>query len=297
MSRKDPIVSVEPPERKAARKLRSGETSRGNDAQLTEEEGENVSIVIHQIAGSKITAELEKKFKSMDEAMKEAEDPKPKIQKIPFMLRGNDNFILHYIICAHYQKPEDRNQGNQQTPEDQYEKLKELKIKMDHIMFVQHDLFLLDNQLPYELLDLLMKWSNKHKDLQDSMKNFILDSINAPTELNKANQQNYLVDYKPLHLLDLLRTTLIQPVVQETGCFRERLRKILKGFLGEKVFDKLTCKKELIWDSSFRNIEELKAAGISLKPTILALASSIVQTVYTVQGYYKPDNPPIIYLA
>ncbi|KAK3218156.1 hypothetical protein Dsin_012126 [Dipteronia sinensis] len=30
---------------------------------------------------------------------------------------------------------------------------------------------------------------------------------------------------------------------------------------------------------------------------ILALASSIVQTVYTVQGYYKPDNPPVIYLT
>ncbi|KAK3218157.1 hypothetical protein Dsin_012127 [Dipteronia sinensis] len=99
------------------------------------------------------------------------------------------------------------------------------------------------------------------------MKNFILDSINAPTELYKANQQNYRVDSKPLHLLDLLRTTLIQPVAQDTGCFRERLRKILKGFLGEKVFDKLTCKKKLIWDSSFRNIEELKAAGISLKPS------------------------------
>ncbi|KAK3218158.1 hypothetical protein Dsin_012128 [Dipteronia sinensis] len=225
MSRKDHIVSVEARERKA------------------DEEGGNVSIVIDQNTESKITAELEEKFKSMDEALQEAEDPKPKIQKIPFMLRGNDNFIkyvhreprvvsigpyqaknpnlqvtkwiklklaalfiqyggmnrillyeriiekiakfrecyadeatecynnaelawmflvdgcavLHYIICAHYQKPEDRNQGNQQTPEDQYEKLKELKIKMDHIMFVQQDLFLLDNQLPYELLDLLMQ--------------------------------------------------------------------------------------------------------------------------------------------
>ncbi|TXG70153.1 hypothetical protein EZV62_005088 [Acer yangbiense] len=84
--------------------------------------------------------------------------------------------------------------------------------------------------------------------------------------IRQINRITGRVDYKSLHLLDLLWTTLIQPVVPDTGCFRERLRKILKGFLGEKVFDKLTCKKKHVWDSSFRNIEELKLAGIRLKP-------------------------------
>ncbi|KAK0595676.1 hypothetical protein LWI29_008947 [Acer saccharum] len=70
MSQKDDIVSMEPVrERKAARQ-QNGKTSRGN----------------------------EEYFKSLDEALEEAvrdeaeNSAKPKIQKIPFMLRDNDNF-------------------------------------------------------------------------------------------------------------------------------------------------------------------------------------------------------------
>ena len=34
-----------------------------------------------------------------------------------------------------------------------HKKVKEFKIKNDHVAFVQQDLFLLENQLPYQLLD------------------------------------------------------------------------------------------------------------------------------------------------
>ncbi|KAI9159792.1 hypothetical protein LWI28_001940 [Acer negundo] len=102
MSQKDDIVSTEAVrERKAARQPRSGETSRGNDAtQLIDREGEKVNIVIHKRnAGSKdlISISLEEKFKSLDKALMEVRveaenSTKPKIQKIPFMLRDNPNF-------------------------------------------------------------------------------------------------------------------------------------------------------------------------------------------------------------
>ncbi|KAI9160878.1 hypothetical protein LWI28_012382 [Acer negundo] len=37
---------------------------------------------------------------------------------------------------------------------------------------------------------------------------------------------------------------------------------------------------------------------LAFMAAIIALASGIVRTInYTVEGYYKPDNPPIIYLA
>ncbi|TXG70154.1 hypothetical protein EZV62_005089 [Acer yangbiense] len=359
-------------ERKAARQQRSGETSRGNDAtQLIDEEGEEVSIVIHPMKASissstTTTAELQEKFKSMDEALKEAEaddedNAKPKIQKIPFMLlEDNDNFkkylkprvvsigpyhaknpnlevtqriklklaalfikegdidrnllherimkkiadfkgcyteeatkdykneelawmflvdgcaLLHYIIISKpedrdgdQQKPEDRDGANQQKLEDRYEKLKKLKIKSDHITFIQQDVFLLDNQLPYDLLELLIGLRKyKPQELQKSMENFILDSINAPRELLEANRKNYQKskERKPFHLLDLLRMTLIQSVKSDPGC-RERLRTKLISFIGTKWFDRLTCKKKHVWHSSFRNIEELKAAWISFKPS------------------------------
>ena len=38
-----------------------------------------------------------------------------------------------------------------------HEKVKDFKIKNDQVAFVQQDLFLLENQLPYQLLDNLMK--------------------------------------------------------------------------------------------------------------------------------------------
>jgi hypothetical protein len=42
-------------------------------------------------------------------------------------------------------------------------KVKEFKIKNDHVAFVKQDLFLLENQLPYQLLDDLMKRVKKKK--------------------------------------------------------------------------------------------------------------------------------------
>ncbi|KAK3219128.1 hypothetical protein Dsin_013098 [Dipteronia sinensis] len=352
MSRKDrDIVSTEAVrERKAVRQPRSGEKSRGNDGdQLIDEEGEIVSVVIHKLKSTSIstttTAELAEKFKSLKEALTEAEgddehNAKPKIEKIPFMLQHNENFkkylnprvvaigpfhakdeglqvtkwmklklaalfikecgmdknllyekilekiadfkgcyvdeategynnedlawiflvdgcaLLHYMnIC-----------GSDQKKEDQDKTLKQLKIKKDHMAFVQQDVFLLNNQLPYELLELLMGLSNKHEKLKHSLEKFILDSIHAPRDLYEANKLNYQKVNKPHHLLDLLRKTLIiQPVEQDPSSFRGRLQKISKVL--NLMVERLTaCKNEHGWHS-FRNIVELKAAGIRLKPS------------------------------
>ncbi|KAK4839354.1 hypothetical protein QYF36_021318 [Acer negundo] len=105
------------------------------------------------------------------------------------------------------------------------------------------------------------------EELKLSLENFILDSINAPPGLYIENEKNFrqLQLNKPvLHLLDLLRTVLIQQINPHIGV-RERLRQILIRILGKKVFNKLTFKNKHVWHSSFRNIEELIAAGISLK--------------------------------
>ncbi|KAK0596634.1 hypothetical protein LWI29_017577 [Acer saccharum] len=365
MSQKDDIILEEAdPERKAARQ-QSGETSGGNDA--NQQSGETSSS-------------LKKKFESLDDAMKEisageAENStKPKIQKIPFMLRDNDNFkkylkprvvsigpyhakdpnlqvtkrmklklaalfikyggidrdvlyekiiekisnfkgcyakkatkgyndkelawmflvdgcaLLHYMIICGSDEKKDRD-----------DMLKQLKIKKDHMAFVQQDVFLLDNQLPYELLELLMGLSNKQYELKHSLEKFILDSINAPPGLYEANQKNYQKadqknyqawiiprwkDKKPLHLLDLLRAILIQPDNEKDAChatipMRERSQK-------QKFNDALTFKKKRLWHSSFRNIEELKAAGISLKPSETSSMKSISFSAGTLK------IPPII---
>ena len=52
-------------------------------------------------------------------------------------------------------------------------KLQEFKIKNDHLAFVQQDLFLLENQLPYQLLDDLMKMSEEEENLRKAILKFI----------------------------------------------------------------------------------------------------------------------------
>ncbi|KAI9160478.1 hypothetical protein LWI28_008467 [Acer negundo] len=358
MSQKDDMVPMEAvPERKAVRQ-QSGETSRGND--------------VTQL----ISSSLEEKFKSLDKALTKlslvrvgAENStKPKIQKIPFMLRENDNFkkyleprvvsigpyhaknsnlqVTHEIKLklaalfiqdggidrnVFYEKIKEKISNFRECYADEatkcydnnieelawiflvdgcallqyiiicdfvhfglYDIWKRLNIKKDHIVFFQQDVFLLDNQLPYELLELLMGLSQKKDRLENLIEIFILDSINAPRDLYEKNKKNYQKawkDKKPLHLLDLLRTTLIQPDDEkdETILMRNRLGKKLKRFLGDKVFDWLTFKKKRVWHSSFRTIDELKAAGIRLKPSE---TSSMKGISFSSWGTLK--IPPII---
>ncbi|KAG7958820.1 hypothetical protein I3843_10G037700 [Carya illinoinensis] len=53
------------------------------------------------------------------------------------------------------------------------DKLKELNIKEDSVAFCQQDLFLLENQVPYRLLELLMRSSLVEDVLRDSVQKFI----------------------------------------------------------------------------------------------------------------------------
>uniref|UniRef100_A0A2N9EQB8 Uncharacterized protein n=1 Tax=Fagus sylvatica TaxID=28930 RepID=A0A2N9EQB8_FAGSY len=59
---------------------------------------------------------------------------------------------------------------------------KELNIKTDSVAFGQPDLFLLENQLPYRLLEWLMSLSVKEKDLRKSIEDYIEGHINVPMD-------------------------------------------------------------------------------------------------------------------
>ena len=121
-------------------------------------------------------------------------------------------------------------------------KLNEFMIKTDHIAFTQHDLFLLENQIPFEVLKLLMDSSRLSADLKKSMGTFIHTNIMAPLEnKNDLNVDLDKLDFTPIHLLDLLQHV--------------------------SVLNNSTYKKEKgsRYNLSFRSVQELKAAGIDLK--------------------------------
>ncbi|XP_068307401.1 UPF0481 protein At3g47200-like [Pyrus communis] len=94
------------------------------------------------------------------------------------------------------------------------EKLEELSIKRDQIAFAQQDLFLLENQVPYQVLELLMSSSNKYRELKNSIETYVQANIGAPGK----KQPNVAItmekepahpEKEPAHLLDLLRTRML----------------------------------------------------------------------------------------
>ena len=143
---------------------------------------------------------------------------------------------------------------------------KELNIKTDSVAFGQPDLFLLENQLPYRLLEWLMSLSVKEKDLRKSIEDYIEEHINVPVDQHsmccldwllqilwrrskrqqkendtKENRSSKAKQGEHIHLLDNLRTSLL-----------------------DKRIDKINQNKQIQHLQSYRSVQELRAAGIRM---------------------------------
>ncbi|XP_021830029.1 putative UPF0481 protein At3g02645 [Prunus avium] len=70
---------------------------------------------------------------------------------------------------------------------EEFEKL--FEIKRDQVAFAQQDLFLLENQIPYQVLELLMSSSNRREDLRRAIENFVRMHIIVPTEKQSKGQE------------------------------------------------------------------------------------------------------------
>jgi hypothetical protein len=103
------------------------------------------------------------------------------------------------------------------------------------------DILLLENQIPYKVLKELMRLSNNKDELEESIVKFIGKHAHLPSQANP--QQDVKIDGDHVHLLDLLRTSL----------------------LGNSQAETPNSSKDLI---SNRNVQELKEAGIHLRPSI-----------------------------
>ncbi|XP_035546466.1 UPF0481 protein At3g47200-like [Juglans regia] len=130
-------------------------------------------------------------------------------------------------------------------------KFKEKNIKDDSVAFCQQDLFLLENQLLYRLLESLMSLSKMRGKFRSSIQNFIKRNHNMLLEggqqLSRNGERSEDSEPPPTHLLDLLRTSLLGPPGDQTHTENSRIER-----------------KDPEWQS-YRNLQELKAAGIIVK--------------------------------
>uniref|UniRef100_A0A2N9F2I4 Uncharacterized protein n=1 Tax=Fagus sylvatica TaxID=28930 RepID=A0A2N9F2I4_FAGSY len=162
--------------------------------------------------------------------------------------------ILQYIYCATKNK------------------FDELNIKTDSVAFAQQDLFLLENQLPYCLLKWLMSLSKMENELKESIQTYIANHDMVPDKKGDS-LHSISMEGDPVHLLDLLRTRI--------------LGKPKPNF---KIIPNKN--KDQDWQS-YRNVQELKAAGIRLRRNSNSCLSNISFTrEYVFLGYLS--LPPII---
>ncbi|KAL6324189.1 hypothetical protein AAG906_006461 [Vitis piasezkii] len=203
-------------------------------------------------------------------------------------------------------------------------------ILRDHqICFVEQDLFLLENQLPFGVLKLIFEEATFEDGsiMQEMIKNFVTPDTRRPdgsTSKPKLEEK----DEEPSHLLDLLRSALLgrykKSSKQEVGSHPEQEQEAEKkgklssssggGNGGSQPEQEQEAEKKVesssssprgdggfccpckngkqggIWQS-FRHIKELKAAGVYLKPSRTSFLTDISFKSYFFYGYLK--LPPI----
>ncbi|XP_059462809.1 UPF0481 protein At3g47200-like [Corylus avellana] len=198
--------------------------------------------------------EVEKKIKQLREFFEEEVIEKYDDEALAWILFVDGCAILQYILCA---------------TNDQF---KELNIKTDSVAFAHQDLFLLENQVPYRLLKLLMSLSGKEEELRKSIESFIRNVTYQQTEPQQNvdegesshDSQPEPIEREvpitePTHLLDLMRTTLLGPTPLRSS-------KVVPSFGKTRGIwpCRNTRQEDPDWQS-YRNVQELKAAGIHLK--------------------------------
>ena len=180
-----------------------------------------------------------------------------------------------------------------------------------HIAYIQQDLFLLENQLPFQVLKLLFQ-DAQFQD-SNSMEELIKEFVTSKIIMSRGKLGRKLKDEgkEPFHLLDLLRGVLLgklkniskPPVVvselqqvvvsepqqqmqevDEKGNSQETNKKQIqlssnRGILGSTRTSNKEEHERCLWHS-YRNVQELMAVGIHFKPSETSFLTDISFTSY-----------------
>ncbi|KAL2335193.1 hypothetical protein Fmac_016406 [Flemingia macrophylla] len=144
----------------------------------------------------------------------------------------------------------------------------ELKVKVDQLVLVWQDVLLLENQLPYKVLQLLSGHENDAK-LLETMKKFIVChhlSPVRPTKKQDTGEDNALVEEGHTRV-DIKNNDTLQGEVETPFHLLDQLHRNVLDDQDQKMED--TRSKQNTDDDcdmiTYRNIKELRAAGIKMK--------------------------------
>ncbi|KAE8664094.1 Lycopene cyclase [Hibiscus syriacus] len=162
-----------------------------------------------------------------------------------------------------------------------------MNIKNDVLTSVYLDLFVLENQLPHDVLRLLTSTSWKVRVFMESISRFIdNNNVIAPAEMRKQPPSQHQLEEEEreaVHLLDRFRKRLIfkkverrQPL-EKSGCdriFRTAMKYYNGGGEGWQYQ----------YPQTFRNVTELRNAGIWLKPSSTSCLTDVSFSNVLIRG-------------
>ncbi|CAN6577458.1 unnamed protein product [Malus baccata var. baccata] len=139
-----------------------------------------------------------------------------------------------------------------------YSTLEEFEIKRDQVFFAEQDLFLLENQIPYEILNLLMSSSIKNEDLWHGIQVFL--DMHSTAAGASAKPFRW---YKRMMRQDLKFELRLGVCMEDSWPTTHLLELLRTRMLGPAKNGRDAADNEL--PPSFRNAKELMAAGIHFR--------------------------------
>ncbi|KAL5564841.1 hypothetical protein UlMin_028005 [Ulmus minor] len=167
-----------------------------------------------------------------------------------------------------------------------WDKLKELQIDNGQASMIEQDLFLMQNQIPFQVLEILMDQLPRvgafsRTVLQKSIDNFIGMNLMTPENVLKRSYLDFFKEKHPVHLLDILRSGLLYGFdTSNIGRSRDRRSR--------DPSSKNDSNREY-----FCNIQQLKAAGIKMESSGTSCLGDVTFTSF---GWFRArlKLPPLI---
>ncbi|XVE95811.1 hypothetical protein REPUB_Repub02eG0165300 [Reevesia pubescens] len=133
---------------------------------------------------------------------------------------------------------------------------KKMKTKADLLVFATLDMFLLENQIPYRVLEILINSATKSQEWEQSLTDYIglnvITNIRSEQKSQPTEAEEERKDYA--HLLEWLRSKHLRGVVEGSSSSK------IGGML-------LSCGDSRRHRKTFRSFKELRESGIHVTPS------------------------------